>query len=432
MKKRPAPFKFEPFSKRQLQVLTWWTEGSPYKDYDGIVCDGSVRSGKTISMSLSYILWAMTEFDQEIFGMAGKTIGSFRRNVLKPLFRMLEARGIRYEYKITENLISISWNGRSNEFYVFGGKDESSQDLVQGVTLAGFFFDEAALMPESFFDQATTRCSVEGAKIWINCNPAGPIHWLKQDWIDKAQEKHLLHLHFIMDDNLSLSERVKETYKRRYTGVFYDRYILGLWSVAEGIIYDMWDPDRHIVPAEKVKDLFTGTSYISCDYGTQNPTTWALWTKLKDGRWYCQREYYYSGREKEKQKTDEDYVKDFIEWIGSDKYNAFILDPSAASFKAALERKGVKVIKAKNQVLDGIREQGALLQEGKLIYSPDCKRTAAEYAVYAWDPKARDRGEDKPLKVNDHAMDRDRYMVNTIISDKGKVIVKDKRRTGFR
>ena len=179
-------FKFQPFSKKQKQVLTWWLPTSPVKDRDGIIADGAIRSGKTVSMSLSYVMWAMTTFSGQNFGMCGKTIGSFRRNVLFWLKLMLKSRGYGVVDHRSDNLIVVSKNGIENYFYIFGGKDERSQDLIQGITLAGCFFDEVALMPESFVNQATGRCSVDGSKFWFNCNPDGPYHWFKVNWIDKS------------------------------------------------------------------------------------------------------------------------------------------------------------------------------------------------------------------------------------------------------
>ena len=226
---------------------------------------------------------------------------------------MLRSRGYKLKDHRADNMVEISRNGKVNYFYIFGGKDESSQDLIQGLTLAGLFCDEVALMPESFVNQATARCSVEGSKWWFNCNPQGPYHWFKVKWIDKAAEKGLLYLHFTMDDNLSLSEAIKDRYRGQYTGVFYKRYILGLWVMAEGVIYDMFNPDKHM---KSIKGFFTklttAPSYVSVDYGTQNATVFLLWNKGADGVWYCLREYYYSGRKEEQQKTDEQYVLSLI------------------------------------------------------------------------------------------------------------------------
>ena len=243
---KKAIFRFKPFSRKQTQVLTWWTNDSPVKDYDGIIADGAIRSGKTVSMSLSFVLWAMHTFSGQNFGMAGKTIGSFRRNVLTPLKQMVKSRGYTVTDKRADNLVIISKGDAENYFYIFGGKDERSQDLVQGITLAGMFFDEVALMPESFVNQATGRCSVEGSKFWFNCNPDNPQHFFYTDWIKKYDAKNLLYLHFTMDDNLSLSEAVKARYRGMYTGVFYKRFILGRWVVADGLCFEQFanEPDR--------------------------------------------------------------------------------------------------------------------------------------------------------------------------------------------
>ena len=190
-KNRKAVFKFRPFSKKQRKVLNWWCQDSPVKDRDGIIADGAIRSGKTVSMSLSYVMWAMSTFQEQNFGMCGKTIGSFRRNVLFWLKLMLHTRGYQVTDHRADNMLVIRRGNVENYFYIFGGKDERSQDLIQGITLAGCFFDEVALMPQSFVNQATGRCSVDGSKFWFNCNPDGPYHWFKTDWIDKRDEKNL-------------------------------------------------------------------------------------------------------------------------------------------------------------------------------------------------------------------------------------------------
>lgn len=238
--KKKAFFKFRPFSKKQRQVLNWWTDYSPVKSKDGIIADGAIRSGKTLCMSLSYVIWAMTKFNNQNFGMCGKTIASFRRNVLFWLKLMLKSRGYKVEDHRSDNMILVKRGNVENFFYVFGGKDERSQDLIQGITLAGCFFDEVALMPESFVNQATGRCSVEGSTFWFNCNPDNPKHFFKINWIDKHKEKNLIYLHFTMDDNLSLSERTRERYRKMYIGVFFKRFILGLWCNAEGLLFPQY------------------------------------------------------------------------------------------------------------------------------------------------------------------------------------------------
>ncbi|MEK4303607.1 PBSX family phage terminase large subunit [Oceanobacillus sp. FSL K6-0251] len=411
MSKKPALFKFKPFSKKQLKVLNWWTEDSPHKDKDGIICDGSVRAGKTVVMSLSYVMWAMETFEDENLGMAGKTIGSFRRNVVKPLKRMLRSRKYKVKDHRADNMLEVTKNGTTNYFYVFGGKDEGSQDLIQGITLAGMFFDEVALMPESFVNQATARCSVDGSKLWFNCNPEGPHHWFKTEYLDNLEEKNMLHLHFTMDDNLSLSEKIKERYRRMYSGIFYQRFILGLWVLAEGVIYDMFSKDKHVVPPEQRR---YSKYYVSIDYGTQNPTTFGLWGFYRD-TWYKVKEYHYSGREQSKQKTDQEYLEDLQDFVKGIRLNGVIVDPSAASFIALLKNNRFYVIKAKNDVLDGIRNVSTALNDELIKYNDCCEETFREFSSYIWDEKAAKRGEDKPIKENDHHMDGDRYFINTIV-----------------
>lgn len=435
-------FHFSPFSRKQKQVLTWWCKDSPVHDKDGIIADGAIRSGKTVSMSLSFAMWAMSTFNGQNFAMCGKTIGSFRRNVLFWLKLMLKSRGYSVIDRRADNLIIIRKGDTENYFYIFGGKDERSQDLIQGITLAGVFFDEVALMPESFVNQATGRCSVEGSKFWFNCNPDGPYHWFKVNWIDKstgylgkerveqirkkaAEEgkdpglKEILYLHFTMDDNLSLSEEIKARYRSMYIGVFFKRYILGLWAAAEGVIYDMFDPEKHV---KNIKEFFqilvNGNRYVSCDYGTQNATVFLLWNKGIDGKWYCIREYYYSGRDKGKQKTDAEYADDLKKWLDGTRIKAMIVDPSAASFIVELRKRGYKVIKANNDVLDGIRLVGMLLNLEMLIFSSSCTETIKEFASYIWDEKAAEHGEDKPVKQHDHGCDAVRYFVSTVLSSK--------------
>lgn len=421
MKKSKQYFHFQPFSKKQRMVLNWWCDTSPVKDMDGIIADGAIRSGKTVSMSLSFVFWAMTSYNGQNFAMCGKTIGSFRRNVLFWLKLMLKSRGYTVVDHRADNLVIISKGDITNNFYIFGGKDESSQDLIQGITLAGVFFDEVALMPESFVNQATGRCSVEGSKYWFNCNPDGPYHWFKVNWIDKVSEKKLLYLHFTMDDNLSLSEKIKERYRSMYSGVFFKRYILGLWCMAEGMIYDMFDAARHVV--KNPENLVKANYYVSCDYGTQNATVFLLWCKDTEGKWICIREYYYSGREEASQKTDTEYADDLKEWLGGIKPVKIIVDPAAASFIAELKKRGYSVKKAKNDVLDGIRYVASLLNQDQIAVEEGCINTRKEFASYVWDEKASERGEDKPVKQFDHCMDALRYFCYTIIRKPGGVSI---------
>lgn len=417
-RKKPAPFTFKPFSLKQAQILTWWRDDSPVKHKQGIIADGAVRSGKTVVMSLSYIMWAMDKFGDQNFGMAGKTIGSFRRNVVVPLKRMLKSRGYNVTDHRSYNMLAIAKDGVVNHFYIFGGKDEGSQDLIQGITLAGMFFDEVALMPESFVSQATARCSVTGSKFWFNCNPAGPYHWFKTKYLDNLEDLQLIHLHFLMDDNLSLSEEIKQRYQKMYSGLFYQRFILGLWVMAEGIIYDLFSKEDHVVKTEPRR--YT-EYYVACDYGVQNPLTFGLWGKF-DGVWYKVKEFHYDGRKAKKQKTDVDYSKDLKEFIGKLKPRGIIVDPSATSFIAQLKRDRFYVIPADNKVAEGISNVRSALSQGLIKYNDICKETFKEFAAYVWDEKKAAKGEDVPKKDLDHQLDADRYFVQTILSKPKAVI----------
>lgn len=411
-KKINKTFNFRPFSMKQKKVLTWWCPSSPVKDMDGIIADGAIRSGKTLSMSLSYVLWAMEIFNGQDFGMAGKTIGSFRRNVLRWLMVMLISRRYKIKYNRSDNILVVTKGKVTNNFYIFGGKDEGSQDLVQGITCAGFFFDEVALMPESFVNQATGRCSVDGSKFWFNCNPDSPQHWFKLNWIDKAGEKKLLYLHFTMDDNLSLSERIKARYRGMYAGVFFKRYIEGIWCVAEGLVYSMFDPDvdgKHV----KSKHISGAKEWVvSVDYGTVNPFSAGLWAF--DG-WHAQKEaeYYYDSRETGIRRDDETHYQEICKLIGNRRVEFIIVDPSAASFIETINKHSKYIAKgANNDVLDGIRVQTTFLNKEIISYYKDCKASINEYGLYSWD---MENTEDKVVKEFDHCMDSDRYFCYTFL-----------------
>lgn len=404
---KQVAFRFQPFSRKQKQILTWWLPESGVSDADGIIADGAIRSGKTVCMSLAFIQWSMHSFNGQNFGMCGKTVGSFRRNVLSVLKQMLPARGYTIRDRRTDNLVVISRGSTENYYYIFGGKDEGSQDLVQGITLAGILLDEIALMPESFVNQATGRCSVDGSKFWCNCNPAGPEHWFKKQWIDERQKRNLLYLHFTMEDNLSLSEQIRARYRAMYTGIFYQRYILGQWCLAEGLVYE-FDPERHVTD-----DLpECGEWYISCDYGTLNPFSAGLWC-VRDGVAVRVSEFYHSGREQQRQLTDEEYYQ-AIERLADDRdIRHIVVDPSAASFIACIRsHKRFSVRKAKNDVMYGIRLTAMMLQAGVIKIGSGCKDAIREFGLYRWD----DNGEvDKPVKENDHAMDDIRYFCATVM-----------------
>lgn len=403
---------YQRLSKRQLLAMLWWQQPR-FRDRDALVCDGSIRSGKTVCMTVGFVLWSMATFNGQKFAICGKTIESLRRNVILNLRDWVPPDLTIVEKRAENKLVISDGTGRENTYFLFGGRDESSYMLIQGITLAGVLLDEVALQPQSFVEQALARCSIEGSKFWFNCNPEGPEHWFYKNWVEgnKPKEKNALHLHFTMDDNLALPPRIRERYEGMYSGVFYDRYIRGLWVVAEGLIYTMFNKDFHIVPAvPRPYDRY----YISVDYGTANPTSMGLWGRA-DGVWYRMREYYYNSRKEGHQQTDEEYYAELEKLAGDLPIRGVIVDPSAASFLETIRRHGrFHDIKASNAVLDGIRDVATQLQTGRLFICEGCADCIREFGLYRWDEKAP--GGDKPIKENDHAMDDVRYFVHRIFA----------------
>ena len=392
------------FSKRQLLATTWWNRPA-FRDREAIICDGAVRSGKTICMANGFILWAMSNFDQQMFGLCGRTVASLRRNVVINLQKWLGGTGIEIAEKRNENKLVVTYKDRTNSFYLFGGKDENSYTLVQGITLAGALLDEVALMPRTFVEQVCARCSVEGSKLWFNCNPGGPEHWFYKEWILKCKEKNALHIHFTMADNSSLAPSIRERYERLYSGVFYRRYILGEWCAAEGLVYEL---NENSITDERPDGA---EYYISIDYGTLNPFSAGLWS-VTGNQAVRIKEFYYDGRSSRRQLTDEEYCDEVIALAGDLDISRTIVDPSATSFITALKRRGVRVMQANNSVLDGIRRTNMYLRNGNIRVHRSCVDSIREFGLYSWDEKS---STDRVIKENDHAMDDIRYFCNTIM-----------------
>ncbi|MDE6005498.1 MAG: PBSX family phage terminase large subunit [Oscillospiraceae bacterium] len=404
---------FQKLSKKQKQVFKWCYQPDSY----ALICDGSVRSGKTAAMSCSFVHWAMKCFHKQNFAFCGNTVQATERNILMTIQQMTD---ITYYYKLkyigSKHILTISGGGHENYFYIFGGKDESSYKLVQGITLAGVLFDEVALQPESFVNQAIARTlSIGNAKLWFNCNPDSPEHWFYKQWIQKADnnKSNILHIHFDMQDNPMMTPEKIDRTKMLYSGVFYDRYIKGLWVLAEGIVYAEFSKEKHVI--ENYIPENSDEYYISIDYGTKNPTSMGLWCLKQNGHAIRIRESYYDSRKKGHSRTDEEHYAE-LEWLAgdlADKIRYIVVDPSAASFIECIYRhRKFRVYKADNSVLDGIRDTATLLHLGYLQFDKSCKDIIREFGLYRWDDKTQG---DKVIKENDHAMDDMRYFVRTVM-----------------
>ena len=401
---------FAKLSKKQKTVFKWCYKN----DYKALICDGAVRSGKTICMITSFILWAMRRFNRATFGICGKSVGSAERNIIMPLQSVAD---ITHYFKVTYtrsiHLLTVEGMGKVNYFYVFGGKDESSYMLIQGITLSGIFLDEVALMPRSFVEQAITRTlSVEDSLYWFNCNPDSSEHWFYKEWILKAKERNALHLHFLMSDNPTLSQKQLDEAERQFSGVFHDRYIKGLWVLAEGLVYGTSFKKSHIL--ESYTPSSDSVYYISCDYGTLNPCSMGLWAVERDKAVRI-KEFYYDGRQKGVSKTDEEYYKALEKLADGFEIRYVIVDPSASSFITTIKKHGkFTVRKARNDVLNGIRATMNFLNNDKLFFCKNCKDIIREFSLYCWDSEKLHE-KDTVIKENDHAMDDMRYFVNGVM-----------------
>lgn len=412
-----------------MKLLTWWLQESGVSHYDGIIADGAIRSGKTVSMSLSFVIWAMETFNEQNLAMCGKTIGSFRRNVLSVLKPMLLSRGYKYKDHRADNMFEVTYNNKTNYFYIFGGKDERSQDLIQGITLAGVFFDEVALMPESFVNQATGRCSVSGSKFWFNCNPQAPAHYFKKEWIDKAEEKSLLYLHFTMDDNLSLDEKIKARYRAMYTGVFFKRYILGLWVAAEGVIYDLFanDKSKFIIEEKNLPPIRYAT--IGVDFGgTGSAHSFTLTGFTYNWDVIALDEYYWNNKEKGRL-SPEELTNAFVDFVKRAQLKYKVYEAYCDSAEQTLiEGFSVAVLKnrlpievrnaLKGPINDRIAFYNTLMAQGRFKVCSRCKAliSALENAVFSGkDPTQDERLDDGTVNVD--SLDSLEYSTESIMND---------------
>lgn len=376
------------------------------------ILHGSVRSSKTINCTVRWLEYLVAGPPGDL-AMLGKTTATLQRNVLNDLFDIVGPKNYKWINRQQGELRIFN-----RRIYCFGANNEDAESKIRGATFAGALCDEVNLYPQSVFNQLMARMSVKGAQCFCNCNPDSPYHWFYTDYItnDEIVDKKIWH--FMMEDNLSLDPGYVETLKQMYTGVWYDRMILGLWVSAEGRIYDTFDPKVHMIDTDKFIKM-SGTSarsirwYVGCDYGTSTVMSWGLYAKLPSGVVLKTREYYYDAQKRKTQKTDHEFAADFVSWLDGVVPYAVFVDPSAASWKTELMRRGYVVLNANNDVLNGIRYVASRLNTSKYFIDKDCVNTEKEYSSYVWDPKAQIHGLDKPVKVHDHTCDTDRYVLYT-------------------
>ena len=372
------------------------------------IWEGAVRSGKTIASIVRWIIFVRTAPPGELL-MVGKTERTLKRNILDEMEKIVGTK--HYSYKQGSGEVWLY--GR--RIYVAGANDERAEGKIRGMTLAGAYGDEVTLWPEGFFKQMLLRMSVEGAMCFVTTNPDSPYHWLKVDYIDKEGIAQVFH--FELEDNPNLPKAYIEALKREYTGLWYKRFILGLWVLAEGAVYDMWDEAKHVFRCkhQRYKHYF-----VAVDYGTHNPCTFGLYgynkvdeeTGLPD-KVRLIKEYYWDSVKKGRQKTDAQYADDLEDFIDGCYVEDVYIDPSAASFKLEVEKRGIHVVSAINDVIDGIRYVSMLLTLGIFEIDESCTSTIKEFSAYVWDAKSQIKGVDEPVKEHDHAMDRNRYGLYT-------------------
>jgi PBSX family phage terminase large subunit len=386
------------YSDKQRELLHLWQAGQLKRIN---ILEGSVRSGKTWITLVLWAFWVATMPEDGSYLMVAKTLTSLRRNCLDLLEKLVGSKNFTYSIPKKEARLF----GRL--VYLEGVNDARAESKIRGMTLQGALCDELTLFTEDFFAMLLSRLSLPGAKLFGSTNPDHPNHWLMVNYIKRQEELDMLVLKFLIDDNPALDPEYVKQLKREYTGVFYRRYILGEWCLAEGLVYE-FDEERQTTT--EIPE--SGKYFISCDYGTLNPFSAGLWC-VKDGRAVRIREYYYSGRERAAQKTDEEYYAELEKLAGDLPVRYVVVDPSAASFMETIRRHGkFSVRKARNEVLPGIRLTAMLLKAGRIFIHKDCKDAIREFGLYCWD----DKGEvDKPLKVNDHAMDDIRYFCSTVL-----------------
>jgi PBSX family phage terminase large subunit len=373
------------------------------------ILDGAVRSGKTYISIPAWVQFVTSFPDPTIpFLMTGRTERTLYRNVIGPMIGMYGTSHIKYKGSLGELRIG------DRLCYLAGASNEKSEHKIRGLTVGGVYSDELTLHSQSFTSMALSRMSVPGARFFATTNPDSPAHYVKKNFLDRAADLDLRHWRFRLEDNLHLPKEYIRALKAEFSGLFYRRLILGEWCMAEGAIYDCFDPSLHVVDSLPDKRI---RAWVGIDYGTMNATAFVYILEALDSTnrpaLYIADEYYHDGRGSGKQKTDAQYSSDLKLWLKQLPLepDRIYIDPSAASFITQCHRDGIaRVSHANNDVLDGIRSVSMLYADQRLFYvKHKAPITQEQTQGYTWDDKATLRGEDKPIKVNDHTQDAKRY-----------------------
>ena len=383
-----------PFSKKAYTSLTESTARLN-------IWHGSVRSSKTVTSVVRWLDFVLTAPPGNLL-MVGRTERTLKRNILDALEDIVGDEN----YRFRQDQGEIRLFGR--KVYLVGANDERSEEKIRGLTLVGVYQDEITTSPESFFVMLLSRLSEPDAKYFGTTNPDTPYHWLKRKFIDRESELDLRTFHFTLEDNRSLAPAYVESLKREYTGLWYDRYILGKWTVAEGAVYAMFNPDVHVV--DEIPSEFVRT-WVCIDYGTSCPTVFLYLGQTSDGTLWVADEWRYDPDEHQTLSLSDvqlcQHLQEFLR--GRDPKFIFV-DPSAASFIVQAHHDRIRrLVKADNAVVDGIRNVSSLLATNKLFIHRKCEGLIAEMEGYVWDSRAQLRGEDVPVKEKDHACDALRY-----------------------
>lgn len=382
---------------------------------------GAVRSGKTFASLLRWLAYVAEAPSGGDLVIVGRTRESITRNVLGPLADPGRFGELAAHVHHTPGAPTATVLGR--RVHVIGAGDRKAEKVLRGLTCAGAYVDEVTVVSREFFAQLLGRMSVPGAKLFGTTNPDAPSHWLKTDYLDRLDRlPDWRAWRFRLDDNPALPDEIRAAYHREFTGLWRRRFVDGEWVAAEGAIFDMWDPDHHVVPWQELPPMRRVLA-LGIDHGTANPTAALLLGIGTDGRLYLVDEYRHDPRRAERRLTDGQLSERLRSWLADvrhlpDRAEAHpewtVIDPAAASFRLQLHRDGLPAAGADNDVKRGVSLVATLLAEGRLFVSDRCRGWIAEAPGYSWDDTARDRtGEERPIKVADHSLDAGRYAVAT-------------------